>query len=59
MSVIEYLRERAASVRVRATRSISPTKRDRALSVADHFERMAADLDRGASASTPPFSSAS
>ena len=53
MSVVEYLRERAASVRARATRSVSPAKRDGALSVADQFERMAADLDR---ASTPPAS---
>jgi hypothetical protein len=51
MSVVEYLRERAASVRVRAARSVSPVKRDGALSAADQFERMAADLDRGASAS--------
>ena len=56
MSVIDYLRERATSVRARATRSVSPCKRDRALSAAEHFERMAADLDRGASASAPPAS---
>jgi hypothetical protein len=54
--VVEYLRERAASVRVRAARSASPAERGRALSVADHFERMAADLDRGAAASAPPTS---
>jgi hypothetical protein len=56
MSVVEYLRERAASVRVRAARSVSPVKRDGALSAADQFERMAADLDRGAAASAPPTS---
>jgi hypothetical protein len=33
---------------------MSPAKRDRALSTADCFERMAVDLDRDAAASAPP-----